>query len=113
VIDLNFPGLMSPGELRSLCQQLSYAYSAAVHVHGSAGRSGQLHLHLLGVGGELQAVLDRQLPGHVHWAATKSELSYREFFKVGVCGRVGGAGQWTEECGERVCVHAGVSCAKH
>jgi hypothetical protein len=45
VIDLDFPGMMSPSEVKSLLQQLSYSYSAAV-----SGQQ-QLHLHLLGATG--------------------------------------------------------------
>lgn len=76
MIDLDFPGLMSPSDLKSLCQQLSYSYSAAVN------RDRQLHLHLLGASGDLEAALHKQLPGHVHWAATKSEKNFKEFFQV-------------------------------
>lgn len=77
-IDLEFDGLMSQNELRSLVQQLSYAYSAAVS--GAA----QLHLHLLGVrpSSELDALLAQQMPGHVNWAATRSSKGVAEFFKV-------------------------------
>lgn len=77
VIDLDFSGLMAPNELKSLCQQLGYSYSAAVN-----GEQ-QLHLHLLGASGDLEAALHKQLPGHVHWAATKSSQTYKEYFKVG------------------------------
>jgi hypothetical protein len=45
VIDLDFNGMMSPSEVKSLLQQLSYSYSAAV-----SGQQ-QLHLHLLGATG--------------------------------------------------------------
>lgn len=76
VIDLDFPNLMTPGELKSLCQQLSYSYSTAVH--GDV----QLHLHLLGAGADLQAQMQQQLPGHVHWAVTQSEKGFKEYFKV-------------------------------
>lgn len=46
VIDLDFPGIMNPSEVKSLLQQLSYSYSAAV------SKQQQLHLHLLGATGE-------------------------------------------------------------
>jgi hypothetical protein len=76
VIDLQFSGLMTPGELRSLCQQLSYSYSSAVN-----GQQ-QMHLHLLGAEGDIEAALHKQLPGHVHWSVTKSEKGFRDFFQV-------------------------------
>ncbi|WIA17335.1 hypothetical protein OEZ85_014198 [Tetradesmus obliquus] len=75
VIDLDFLGMMSPSEVKSLLQQLSYSYSAAV-----SGQQ-QLHLHLLGATGDLDAALLKQLPGHVNWAATKSEKNFKEFFQ--------------------------------
>jgi hypothetical protein len=76
VVDLGFAGLMTPGELRSLCQQLSYSYSIAVN------GDKQLHLHLLGAGGDLEAALHQQLPSHVNWSVTKNEKDFKEFFKV-------------------------------
>jgi hypothetical protein len=33
--------------------------------------------------GDLEAALQKQLPGHVNWAATKSEKNFKEFFQVG------------------------------
>jgi hypothetical protein len=165
VIDLDFNGMMSPSEVKSLLQQLSYSYSAAVsgqqqlHLHllGATGARGQhpgcwyvssaqacgggmyvlmwqhllrcfllykragflrlwLHClarsstagHVLSVhdkclregpsccrqaitlliemcrfcAGDLEAALHKQLPGHVHWAATKSEMNFKEYFQV-------------------------------
>eukprot|EP00882_Tetradesmus_deserticola_P019382 GHRQ01020861.1.p1 GENE.GHRQ01020861.1~~GHRQ01020861.1.p1 ORF type:complete len:186 (+),score=87.00 GHRQ01020861.1:223-780(+) len=76
VIDLDFSDMMSPSEVKSLLQQLSYSYSAAV-----SGQQ-QVHLHLLGATGSLEAALHKQLPGHVHWAATKSEKNFTEYFQV-------------------------------
>lgn len=76
-IDLDFEGLMTAGELKSLCQQLSYSYSIAVN-----GEQ-QMHLHLLGAEGDIEAALHKQLPGHGHWSATKSEKGFKEFFQVG------------------------------
>jgi hypothetical protein len=32
--------------------------------------------------GDLEAALHKQLPGHVHWAATKSEKNFKEYFQV-------------------------------
>jgi hypothetical protein len=81
VIDLDFSGLMTAGELKSLCQQLSYSYSIAVNGEP------QMHLHLLGAAGDIEAALHKQLPGHVHWSATKSEKGFQEFFQVGRVGR--------------------------
>lgn len=76
VIDLSFSGLMTPGELKSLCQQLSYSYSTAVNAQQ------QLHLHLLGASGDIEETLQKQLPGHVHWSVTKSDKSFKDFFQV-------------------------------
>jgi hypothetical protein len=76
VIDLSFSGLMTAGELKSLCQQLSYSYSIAVN-----GEQ-QMHLHLLGAEGDIEAAMLKQLPGHVHWSATKNEKSFKDFFQV-------------------------------
>lgn len=78
VIDLDFDNLMSAGELKSLCQQLSYSYSIAVN-----GEQ-QMHLHLLGAQGDIEAALHKQLPGHVHWSVTKSQQAYQDYFKVQV-----------------------------
>eukprot|EP00878_Enallax_costatus_P004493 GHUV01004733.1.p1 GENE.GHUV01004733.1~~GHUV01004733.1.p1 ORF type:complete len:248 (+),score=78.48 GHUV01004733.1:90-746(+) len=66
---------MTPADLKSLCQQISYSYSGAVN------RDQQLHLHLLGATADLEAALHKQMPGHVHWAATKSEKNFKEYFK--------------------------------
>lgn len=59
VIDLDFGGLMSEGELRSLCQQLSYSYAANIRAEQPC------HLHLLGCKGEVKEQLERQISGEV------------------------------------------------
>lgn len=38
--------------------------------------------------GDLDAALLKQLPGHVNWAATKSEKNFKEFFQVGAARHV-------------------------
>lgn len=84
VIDLAFSGLMTAGELKSLCQQLSYSYSIAVN-----GEQ-QMHLHLLGADGDVEAAMQKQLTGHVHWSVTKSEKGFKDFFQVKVALSCGG-----------------------
>jgi hypothetical protein len=58
-----------------------------------------MHLHLLGAAGDIEAALHKQLPGHVHWSATKSEKGFKEFFQVR---RVSG------QAVVRMCRHCGV-----
>lgn len=62
VIDLDFEGMMPEGDLRSLCQQLSYSYSS------NKRAAKPLHLHFLGFKGSV------------------AELSAK--LVTGVCGRV-------------------------
>eukprot|EP00879_Flechtneria_rotunda_P006633 GHRR01006972.1.p1 GENE.GHRR01006972.1~~GHRR01006972.1.p1 ORF type:complete len:211 (+),score=87.64 GHRR01006972.1:440-1072(+) len=76
VIDLDFPNLMNPSELKSLCQQLAYSYNAAVQ-----GEQ-QLHLHLLGASGDVQAAIQQRIQGRPHWAVTYSEQPHHQYFKV-------------------------------
>ena len=56
VIDMDFAGMMSPSEVKSLLQQLSYSYSAAV-----SGKQ-QLHLHLLSFDLDSPSLLLASLP---------------------------------------------------
>jgi hypothetical protein len=76
VIDCDFDGKMNEGELRSLCQQLGYAYSSCVHGQPQA------HLHLLGLKGCVLDMLQQKHGSYVNWAATTSQDSYAEYFKV-------------------------------
>jgi len=64
-VDLRWAdGRMTPQELRSLSQQLSFAYAAAQRADPP------LHLLLLGAGGALRAQMEGQLAGLGRWAAT-------------------------------------------
>jgi hypothetical protein len=65
-VDLRWAdGRMRDGERRSLAQQLSFAYSAALRAEPAP-----VHLLLLGAGGLLRRQMEAQLPGMARWAAT-------------------------------------------
>jgi hypothetical protein len=74
---LDFQGKMTPAELKSLCQQLSYSYSICTKGDQPC------HLHLLGVAGDIKQQMERQLSGFSHWCATSSEQKVEDYFKVG------------------------------
>eukprot|EP01025_Chloroclados_australasicus_P048877 TRINITY_DN5546_c0_g1_i3.p1 TRINITY_DN5546_c0_g1~~TRINITY_DN5546_c0_g1_i3.p1 ORF type:complete len:339 (+),score=43.87 TRINITY_DN5546_c0_g1_i3:48-1064(+) len=75
VIDLDFEQYMSPEAIQSLCQQLSYSYSA---VHRS---SDPPHLHLTSVKSKVKETILKSVSGVSNWKATMTEKSFVEHFE--------------------------------
>ncbi|GAX83780.1 hypothetical protein CEUSTIGMA_g11205.t1 [Chlamydomonas eustigma] len=74
VIDLDFEGLMSGSELKHLCQQLCYSYSANGRV------ANPCHLHLVGFKGDVKEAAERQINGLPNWVVTKTQDSLLHHF---------------------------------
>jgi len=75
VVDLDFEEQMNETEIRSLCQQLSYSYSANCHAEKP------FHLHLASLKGHLEATLRRQAAGLENWHLSKDSACYTETFR--------------------------------
>lgn len=67
VIDLEFADKMTEGELRSICQQVSYCY------HDNANAALPAHLILTGMSGMMGETVRRQISGVENWIVTRSE----------------------------------------
>ncbi|KAK8950312.1 hypothetical protein KSP40_PGU016854 [Platanthera guangdongensis] len=74
VIDLEFSGLMSSGEIQSLAHQILYCYAANGKCESPA------HLWLTGCKGEIGTQLQR-ISGYDKWIIEKEEKSYIEQFQ--------------------------------
>uniref|UniRef100_A0A1D1ZQL9 tRNA (guanine(9)-N(1))-methyltransferase n=1 Tax=Auxenochlorella protothecoides TaxID=3075 RepID=A0A1D1ZQL9_AUXPR len=75
IVDLSFEDKMTDAELKSLCQQLAYCYSA------NARSSKPMHLIFTGVQGRMKECINKQCSGFDNWIATKSEATYLVHFK--------------------------------
>uniref|UniRef100_A0A7S1SNN9 tRNA (guanine(9)-N(1))-methyltransferase n=1 Tax=Tetraselmis chuii TaxID=63592 RepID=A0A7S1SNN9_9CHLO len=74
VIDLDFEDKMNETEIRSLCQQLSYSYSANCHSEKP------FHLHLSSLKGHIESTLRHQAAGVDNWSISKDAACYTETF---------------------------------
>jgi tRNA (guanine9-N1)-methyltransferase len=74
VIDLEFPELMTEGELRSMAHQVSYSYGNNIRTSTPA------HLILSGVHGTMRDHLAHGFPGFENWMVTSTEKTYLEHF---------------------------------
>ncbi|KAI8475532.1 MAG: hypothetical protein J3K34DRAFT_517347 [Monoraphidium minutum] len=75
VIDLDFEGLMTVSEVKSLVSQVNFSYGLTVK------GDNQAHLHLLGARGYIQQQMRAQIPHLDAWALTVDDRGYAEFFK--------------------------------
>uniref|UniRef100_A0A7N0UCY4 tRNA (guanine(9)-N(1))-methyltransferase n=1 Tax=Kalanchoe fedtschenkoi TaxID=63787 RepID=A0A7N0UCY4_KALFE len=71
VIDLEFAHLMSPNEINSLTQQITYCYA----MNGRC--SSPSHLWLTGCSGDMETQLQK-IPGYPNWIIEKESRSYIE-----------------------------------
>uniref|UniRef100_A0A061RBJ9 tRNA (guanine(9)-N(1))-methyltransferase n=2 Tax=Tetraselmis sp. GSL018 TaxID=582737 RepID=A0A061RBJ9_9CHLO len=74
VVDLDFEELMADSDIRSLCQQLAYSYSA------NCRAARPFSLHLSSVKGKVGQFLRHQVSGLDNWLATKDSATYLESF---------------------------------
>lgn len=75
VIDLEFPDLMSEGELRSMAQQVTYCYAINTRTSIPA------NLILSGFHGKTKEFLEKQAEGCENWLVTRTEKTYLEHFE--------------------------------
>ena len=93
VVDLDFAALMHEGELRSMCSQVAYCWSANCRAARPA------HLVLASLCGKVAEGMQRCVTGYANWAATLSP-------------HVGGVGQQVVACRVMGC-HFSSGCVLH
>ncbi|GAB4820864.1 hypothetical protein N2152v2_007910 [Parachlorella kessleri] len=74
VIDLDFEDKMSESEIKSLCQQLSYAYGANTKAVVPC------HFVFTSLKGRMRDHITRQLTGFENWVSTQTEQDYMQHF---------------------------------